>query len=119
MSPREAVMMSYAGSDDCLVGVINGKIALIFGVASPLLDDVASIWALGTDTCNEVPVSMVKVGRQIVQNFLKQYQRLENYCAADYEKSIRWLKLLGFTIGDPEPKGVHGELFCKLSIEKE
>lgn len=119
MPVRDAVLLSYAGSDECFVGTKGGKVALIFGVAAPIFKDTASVWALGTDVSNEAPVSMVKIGRAIVQDFLSRYPRLENYCAADYEKSIRWLKKLGFTISEPEPYGIHGELFCKLTINKD
>jgi hypothetical protein len=118
MPVKDVLLLSFAGSDECYMGLINEKKALIFGVSVPLFG-TANIWALGTNVCDEAPLSMVKVGRSVVQDFLSRYPRLENYCAADYEKSIRWLKKLGFTIGDPEPHGVHGELFCKISIEKE
>lgn len=115
-SAKDAVMLSFAGSDDRFVGIVDGEAAMVFGVTAPLYGGAASVWALGTPKCNEVPVAMVKCGRQIVSAFLQKYGYLENYCAADYEKSLRWLKLIGFTIDDPESRGLNGELFCKLSI---
>jgi hypothetical protein len=119
MSPESAVLLSFAGSDTREVCCVEGKPALIYGAMSPLHSDVAAVWALGTPDCDAISFAMVKRGRAAVRSLLDQYPRLENYCIADYEKSIRWLRLLGFAIGDPEPYGVNGELFCKLSITKE
>lgn len=119
LSAKDAVILSFAGSDECSVCCVDGRPALIFGVTASLQDDAASIWALGTNDCDSIPLVMVKWGRDKVKEYLTRYPHLENYCAADYERSIRWLKLLGFTIGRPEPRGINGELFCKLSISKE
>ena len=119
LSPCDALNLSFVGSDECFAGVVNGEVAMLFGTAQGLYDETASIWALGSEVCNECPVSMVKFGRRMVQLFLEKYDMLENYCDAEYESSLRWLKLIGFTVCPPESKGVHGEKFCRIYVKKE
>ena len=72
-----------------------------------------------TSLCDRVPLAMVRLGRQMVAKFLEQYGSLENHCDARYTKTIKWLRLIGFHVSDPEPYGDKGALFCKLSIHKE
>ena len=119
MTPGAMVTTSFVGSDVSFVGVIDGVPALIFGTGQKLRSDTAEIWALGTDECFKAPLAMVKYGRRVVKELLEYYPALENYCDARYTRSLRWLRQIGFTIGEPEPYGDAGALFCKLSIKRE
>ena len=118
LRPEDAVMLSFCSSDICLTGCVDGEPTMIFGVGCPLLSDTGEIWALGTDTCDRVPVAMVKVGRAAVKQFLEIYPALENFCSAEYKKALRWLKMIGFTLGEPEPFGPKGAPFCRLFIQR-
>jgi len=118
-TPECATMFSFSGSDEAYTGCVDGVPTMIFGIGAPTLADDTSVWALGTDTCNKVPLAMVRIGREVVKRFLEKNSTLTNYCDARYTKTIKWLRLLGFTIGDPEPYGDSGALFCKLTIHKE
>lgn len=114
----DAVMQSFYGSDECYTGLFDGEPMMLFGASGSLFRDEAAIWALGTEVCDRVPMAMVRGGRGIVRDFLTRYPVLTNWCDARYEKSLRWLKMIGFTIGAPEPYGVHGEKFCRLLAAK-
>lgn len=116
---RSAVLASFSGSDDCFTADIDGVPAMIFGVESRIFEEGATVWALGTDACSGVPLQMVKVGRKIIKTFLTKYSYLENYTDADYEQSHRWLRSLGFSLGEPEPHGGQGALFRKLIIRRQ
>ena len=119
LDPAFAVEYSFTGSDEVYTGCVDGVPALIFGTGAPTFSDEASVWALGTSLCDKVPLAMVRLGRKMVGKFLEQYSVLENHCDARYKKTIKWLRLIGFTVGDPEPYGDKGALFCKLTIHKE
>ena len=119
LRPRDAVLISFRASDYCFTGEVDGEPAMIFGVGCSLFGETASVWALGTDACRRVPMSMVRIGRQVVAELLRVYPRLENYCDARYVESLRWLRLLGFTIDEPEPRGPFGIKFCHLFITRE
>ena len=118
LDPAFALMDSFAGSDEAYAAYVDGEAAMIFGVGETMFSDEAFVWALGTDVCNRAPLAMVRIGRAMVGRFLETYPRLTNWCDARYDKTIKWLRLLGFTIGDPEPYGAKGALFRKLSIQR-
>lgn len=105
-----AVMQSFLWSDECNTYTIDGTPALIFGACGSLLG-TAKVWALGTDECKRTGRYMVKRGRRIAEDYRKRYGRLENWCDADYAASLRWLRMLGFNVEDPE----NG--FCHIVME--
>lgn len=107
-----AVLRSFACSDCTFVLAADGAAIFLFGVYEPLLG-VPQAWALGTPACNDCKKIMVRWGRRIANVLLKQYGRLENWCDADFKSSLRWLRLLGFTVDDP----VDG--FCHIHAEVE
>lgn len=117
--PELAVFASWQFSEICRVACRNGVPCLIFGLVAPLLGERGIVWALGTDDCDHLPVSMVRCGRQVVREFLKVKPLLENWCDARYEKSLRWLKHLGFTVEPPAPHGAKGMSFCHLVARRE
>ncbi len=119
MNPVYATEMSFLGSDEAYTGSVDGVPTMIFGVGGTPLSDEASVWALGTPLCEKVPLIMVRFGRKAVRSFLQDYPVLTNHCDSRYKKTIKWLKLLGFQVGEPEPYGEKGALFCKLIIQKE
>ena len=119
LRPSFAVRCSFEESDEAYTGTVDGEPAMIFGVGGTPLSDETSIWALGTPLCDKVPVSMVRLGRNVVNAFLEDYPVLTNHCDSRYKKTIKWLRMLGFTVGEPEPYGEKGALFCKLIIQKE
>lgn len=112
--PKSALLISFYDSEECMAGLIDGEPVMLFGVRLPLFEDYAEIWALGTDRCAEAPVSMVRWGRRVTDSFFRYSDVLENWCDARYDAALKWLKLLGFEIGEPEPRGPNGELFCRI-----
>lgn len=118
LRPLDAAVLSFYGSDLCFTGCIDGVPSMLFGAGAPLLSDTAYVWAVGTPRCDRAPVAMVKVGRAVIARLLEVYPALENYCDARYVKAHRWLELLGFTLGEPEPYGPKRAMFRKLSIHR-
>ena len=118
LTPMFAVDYSFRGSDHAYTGTLDGKPALIFGVGDSMFSDEASVWALGTPLCDRAPLAMVRLGRKIIGMLLEEYPVMTNYCDARYGKSIKWLKLLGFSVGEPEPYGDRKMPFCKLIIQR-
>ena len=118
VSPEAMVRICAELSDTAITGVINGEVAMVLGVRERVYDGSAEIWALSTAVCFSAPLAMVKVGRKVVQSFLKEYNMLENHCHAEYKSSLRWLKLMGFNIGEPEPYRDKGAMFCHVWIER-
>ena len=115
---KGAVWESVCLSEYAWTGLIDGEPAMVFGIDHGTLSPEAEIWALGTDKCTAVPREMLYYGRQKIAELLEYWPVLTNYCHADNALALRWLKHLGFEISAPEPTGVHGEKFCKITIRK-
>jgi hypothetical protein len=73
-------------------------------------------WLLGTDAITAHPLVFWRVCKAELAKMLKAWRVLLNWIAADYEKSLRWARGLGFTVEEPAPFGPDGDLFCCASI---
>ena len=100
-SPHDAVINSYNWSDVRGTLVLDGKPALIYGVVGSGTG-VPKVWALGTDACRKAGKVMVKLGREVSDALANEFMIMENWCDADYVASLRWLRLIGFTVEEPK-----------------
>lgn len=117
--PEVGLRMSAEASDYVWCGRIDGVPSMIFGCSQNVLSDRGEVWALGTDNCTNHPREMLVYGRSVLRMMLDIFPVLENWCDARYEKSLRWLRKIGFTVGEPEPFGAKGALFCHIMAKKE
>lgn len=117
-TPWEAVVLSSRGSDVSYTALLDDTPIMVFGVNLPTAGDVGEIWALGTPLCRKVAMSMIHRTKEILKVFLDICPAMENWCDARYSASLRWLRLIGFEVGEPEPYGINGEEFCHISIRR-
>lgn len=118
MTPKQALEFSVKFSDEAYCACVNGEPSMIFGFTVPMVSEIGEIWALGTDRLFSVPRAMLLEGRRVVKYMLTKATTLHNYIGADNKHSINWLKRLGFTIYEPIPRGVHGEMFRLIEIKR-
>lgn len=109
-TPENAVYRSFAFSDIVVVLTSDDAAIMMAGVMDSLIG-VPKVWALGTPACHKCGRLVLKWGKTVMQSFLKQYGKLENWCDSDFTSSIKWLRKIGFTVDDP----VGG--FCHLHAE--
>tara|TARA_R110000868_G_scaffold84149_3_gene237376 strand:+ start:133 stop:552 length:420 start_codon:yes stop_codon:yes gene_type:complete len=96
-----------AVSTHCFVGMADGKIAVIWGVLTPsITSGVGIVWAMTTKVTDEHPFVFVRHSRIAMEQIRKDYSELVAYVAADYKRSIRWLRWLGFEVS--APRDFHG-----------
>jgi len=100
-NPHDATMDSWRWSDVRGTLVLDGKPAMIYGVMGSGTG-VPKVWALGTDACRKAGKVMVKLGREVSDALANDYMIMENWCDADYKASLRWLRLIGFTVEEPK-----------------
>lgn len=105
---------TVVGSVIAMTYVRDGKVTAMFGVAGRLLDEEGSPWMFGTDDI--VGRSVVREGRRHVPMMLRLFKRLSNVVDTRNEKSIRWLKSLGFKFEKAVPVGPSGVLFYPFSM---
>ncbi len=118
--PYSVLVYSYRHSDEAYVGLINSEIACVWGVAQEsLLAEEASIWLLSTPVMETAPVAVARRTRSELRKLLRRYRSLGNYVDSEYTLCLRWLRWLGFTLEEPEPLGVRGELFSRFYIKND
>lgn len=101
-TPEQAVKLSVLASRKAMSGLVDGKVACIFGIASPtLLSDVGQPWLLGSDLVEQHAKRFLRLSRGWFEQQKGQYFALANLVDARNDKAIRWLKWLGFSLDEP------------------
>lgn len=111
MCPFEAVKSSFRESDVCR-GIASDE-----GVPVGLCGVVGHrIWMLGTPDLTATRRGrwqLIVEGRKWVDSCFEEVGGpLFNQVYSKNTESIRWLKMLGFTVDIPKPIGKSGALFC-------
>ncbi len=111
MYPFEAVKSSFCESDICR-GIASDE-----GVPVGLCGVVGHrIWMLGTPELTATRRGrwqLIVEGRKWVDSCFEEVGGpLFNQVYSKNTESIRWLKMLGFTVDIPKPIGKSGALFC-------
>jgi len=103
--------------NDCYVWEINSKLVAMYGISNWGGDNNV-IWMLATDEFDKYKNIFRRDCKKIVKEMVNGKNYVYNYIWCEHRKAIKWLKWLGFTILDPEPIGINGELFCKFELRK-
>lgn len=103
-TPYEALSRSLAASEEAWTAVINGRPALMWGVARRgCVFSIKGIpWLLATDDIKKCQVEFLKQSRMWVERMMENFAVLENYVYEENLLSIRWLKWCGFEISGRE-----------------
>jgi len=95
-SALEASLVAYAG-------FVDGDLIAIWGVkSSSMVSGYGYLWMVTTKTADEHPLVLARYSRRVIDYLLNHYSLLHGFVGWKYERSIRWLKWLGFEIGEPE-----------------
>lgn len=96
-----------------------GPLSLFGFVPAGLLSSTAIPWMVGTDDIRRRARALNRFGRLYCGAALDEFDLLVNYVDARHAESIRWLKRLGFTFGEPVPFGVQGLPFLRFEMGKD
>jgi len=102
------------GMDYCLlmstyiwIGLIDGKLACIWGLIPPtLMSNQAYLWLYTTDVIEEHQFILVRHSQLVMEEMLKRYPSICGHAIVGNDKAIRWLKWLGARFGEPQGKGL-------------
>lgn len=119
----DAVIESVEATTDPRSLFINGELAVMYGVVpgpTNLIGRRVGVpWVLTTDVVTRNPKAFVKASRQILPDLFLDKDILVNYVDDRYTSSVRWLRMLGFWVGEPEPFGSNGEPFRPFVMRRE
>lgn len=76
--------------------LINDQVAAVFGVTHETLIGEAKIWLITTNLIEKEPVGFLRASRIITEELFMEHGPLIGMVDADFEKSQRWLRWVGF-----------------------
>jgi len=90
------------------VGYVGEEIACVWGLVPPsLLSSQAYIWLYTTPVAEEHQFLLVRHSQIVIQTILNEhFPILTGHCLYGADRSIRWLRWLGATFGEPTGKGI-------------
>jgi hypothetical protein len=108
MNPLDALLYSVQDSKEALTVMMPDSDTPIMmfglGAASGLICRKRSIWLLGTDEIRRIKKRFIMESGQYLET-LAGGETVYNYVLEGNTASLRWLKMLGFTIMDAKPFG--------------
>ena len=96
----------------------EGTLLTMFGLVSPngLLDDTGSPWMLRTPALRPYARDMMRGAPAVIARYLELHPVLMNFVWQHNRPAKRWLTSVGFTLFDPVPYGLFGELFHPFEL---
>lgn len=112
--PLSCLWHSWRGSPLRRTVTVDGTVAAMWGVHGALTGGIGIPWLLTAPEIERVPVAMVRHGRREAAAMLDLYPTLENYVMASYGRAVRFLGVLGFTLGETIP--IRGVPFRRFTM---
>lgn len=107
-----ALNLTYAMSSVSWCGKVNGKPVVVFGVTPDgVFGESANPWMIGTDEIIRYQVPFLRRCCYYVNIMQRDFPYLHNYVDERNTVAKRWLKWMGFEIGEVEPHGPFGDAF--------
>lgn len=114
-TPHEALVTSVRRSKAAVVVRHEGVPLVAYGLVKPsILSSTGIIWMLGTNQSLDYPRAFMVYTRIAIKEMLLECDELMNYVHDENITSIKWLKALGFEMGEPEPYGPFDAKFRKF-----
>lgn len=118
-SPHDALAFSLSRSSFAWTAILDGQPEVMFGVGDlNVLTRSGSPWLLGTDAVEREYRMFLRQSRDWSEQLFERYDVLRNFVDDRNEVSKRWLRWLGFTLLDPIPIGVNGEMFRLFELRR-
>jgi hypothetical protein len=117
LSLESAVRQTVSLSTDSRVGLIDGKVAALWGAAPISLSNAhGAPWMLATTVIEKHPLAFLRRCKEQFSAVHGPYQLLENHVDVRNRVAIHWLRWLGFEFDDPTPWGWKGLPFHRFSM---
>lgn len=102
-------------SAEAWVGKIDDEIACLWGVDQrSIISSSAVIWLMTTKVLEDHPFVFVRHSQIRLAELRKRYHYIHGVVQVENERSVKWLRWLGFTLSEPEMFG--GYMLKKFSM---
>ena len=116
--PEAALHYCFLMSFRCWSVMYGGRCVFVFGLAREDWRWVTP-WAFSTPEVSRFPVAFLRGSRSVARRLFARYPYMLNWVDARHDKSIAWLRFMGFKLGKPQPYGVYGMDFIPFRHSKE
>lgn len=89
---RKAINETYPS----MTVIVEDQVAAVFGVMKETLLGEAKIWLITTPLIEKEPVAFLRASRTFTETLYAEHGPLIGMVDADFEKSHRWLRWIGF-----------------------
>lgn len=104
--PVDGLLQSLSGSCEAWTYRDDERIICMAGVAPlSLIGRTGVPWLLGSDLVQVHRRAFMLETRRMVARWLDMFAVLRNTVDCRHEAALRWLRWLGFTLGEPFPMG--------------
>ena len=118
-TPHGALMFSLSKSRVAWTAIVDGQPEVMFGGADlNVLTRTGAPWLLGTDAVERHYRLFLRQSLSWREQLSQRYDVLRNFVDDRNEVSKRWLSWMGFTLFDPVPVGVNGEMFRMFELRR-
>lgn len=115
--PKRALSLGVLCSPQSWTMLVDGKPVAIGGVFSiNVIYGEGVPWILGTTDLESNMKSFLRISKEYLELVLRYHSYLSNYVDVRNELAIKYLKWLGFSIGEPEPFGFMKKPFRKFEL---
>lgn len=116
ISQHEVLYRIYRNSLTATTVFCNGEIAAIWGVMGTFLGRSGRPWLIASPIVEDYPMKLAFRYRGELKNMLKRFSVLEDWVCADDDKTIKFLKILGFKFDAPSALGKNNIMFMKATL---
>lgn len=109
ITPEDAATLDHCLliSTSLWVGLADEKLVCAWGLVPPtLMSEQAYLWLYTTDRVKDHEFLFVRNSQRAVEEMLQEYPIITGYTKAGNDRTIRWLRWLGATFGEPGTKGL-------------
>jgi hypothetical protein len=101
--PERLITHEVARSFLSFTGLYAGEVGAIWGArCEGILSDEAYIWLVCSELFEAHPIAVLRHSRGAIEELRACFKRLHGLVLDDYTCSIRWLRWLGFEVGEPK-----------------
>lgn len=116
MKPRHVLHKLWSESFVRRAALVDGEIAAVWGCGGALLSTQGEAWLLTAHAVERLPMAFMRVLRAELSEMLEIKPTIVSGVLSSYEKSIRFMKLAGFSVGEAQPMG--NSTFLELRMER-
>lgn len=117
-NPTQLLRASYRSALLRKTAFVDGEIAAMWGLGGVALSDEGTPWLVTAPAVERIPVFFVKQARQETEKMLALRATLRNVVLASYDRACRFLHVVGFSLGDPEPMGPNDVLYRRFWMSR-